>query len=107
MDAWTSRNLDLHQRNPDLDRPALAAQVQNLIHLANTDPTLQSMTRADTPETILRRPVAQIHQWIETVSLHIRHHIAAAQQRATLHTRDIRSYFPTMNIYYRHNYKPP
>ncbi len=88
-DAWTSRNLDLHQRNPDLDRPALAAQVQNLLHLANTDPTLQSMTRTETQANILNRPVAQIHQWIETVSLHIRHHFAAAQQRAALHTRDI------------------
>jgi len=107
LDAWTSRNLDLHERNPDLDRPALAAQVQNLIHLANQDPTLQHMTRSDTPDNILNRPIAQVQQWIETVSLHIRHHLAAAQQRAALHTRDIRSFFPTMNIYHRHNYKPP
>ncbi len=89
MDAWMSRNLDLHQWNPNLDRPALAAQVQNLIHLANQDPTLQTMTRTDTPENILNQPIAQVHQWIETVSLHIRHHVAAAQQRATLHIQDI------------------
>jgi len=107
MEAWTSRNHDLHQRNPDLDQPALAAQVNNLIHIANQDPTLQHMTRSDTPENILNRPIAQVQQWIETVTLHIRNHLAAAQQRAVLHTRDIQSFFPAMNIYHRHNYKPP
>jgi len=88
LDAWTSRNLDLHQQNPNLDRPALAAQVQNLIHLANQDPILQKMTRLDTPENVLNRPIAQVHQWIEMVTLHIQHHFATAQQWAALHTQD-------------------
>ena len=85
----------------------LAAQVQNLIHLASQGPTLQTMTRSDTLENILNRPIAQVHQRIETVSLHIQHHFAAAQQRAALHTHDIQSFFLTMNIYHWHNYKPP
>jgi len=33
-------------------------------------------------------------------------HLAAAQQRAVLHTWDIWSFFPAINIYHRHNYKP-
>jgi len=107
LDAWTSRNLDLHKRNPNLDRPALTAQVRNLLHLAQQDPDLQNMTTATTESSILNRSTAQIHQWIETVTLHVHHHLAAARQRAILHTRDIRSFFPTMNIYHRHNYKPP
>jgi len=93
IDAWSERNQDLHQRNPELDRNALETQVRNLIHMANQDPTLQNMTRSDMPDNILNRPIAQIHQWIATVTLHIRNHLAAAQQRATLNTRDIRSFF--------------
>jgi len=30
---------------------------------------LQTMTRSDTPENILNRPIAQEHQWIEMVTL--------------------------------------
>ncbi len=107
IDSWTSRNEDLHQRHPDLDRPALQAQVQNLLHIASQDPALQAMTNATTEANILNRSTAQLHQWIETASLHIQHHLAAAQQRAILHTRDIRSFFPTLNIYHRQNFKPP
>jgi len=82
-------------------------QVQNLLHMAQQDPNLQAMTTNATKDNVMNRPTTQIHQWIETVMLHLCHHLAAAQQRAILQTRDIQSYFQTMNIYYQHNYKPP
>jgi len=89
LDLWAGCNLDLHQRNPDLDRPALTAQVRNLLHIAQQDPILQHMTNDTTESSILNRSTAQIHRWITTVTLHVHHHLAAARQRAILHTRDI------------------
>jgi len=80
LDVLTSHNLDIHQRNPDLDHPFLANQVQNLLHLTQQDPSLQAMTTEETADRVMNCPIAQIHQWIETVTLHLRHHLAAAQQ---------------------------
>jgi len=72
IDSWTSYNEDLHQQHTGLDRSTLTAQVQNLLHMASQDPALRAMTNSNTEANIiLNRSTAQIHQWIETASLHI------------------------------------
>jgi len=75
--------------------------------MAQQDSALQHMTNLTTKENILNWLTAQIYQWIETVILYIHHHLATARQKAILHTCDIWSFFPSMNIYHWHNYKPP
>jgi len=94
LDCWQLRNLALHHpQDIPPEAQVLAAQVHQILEAAREHPELEHILPAQPEESILRRPIRTLRQWVQCSHNQFNNCLAAAQRRATLHTRDIRTFF--------------
>ncbi len=91
---WQIRNTHLHPPNDQLtDQTKLYALVENIFHIASTDPTLTALLNYTTIDQIMQKSVREIRKWIKICTTHIHDHQDGIKSRALLNTHDIRTYY--------------
>ncbi len=108
LQVWTVRNNALHPPTPsEFTTAQLKQQVDNLLHMARQDPATKQLVEDITSDHIMKQTPARIKQWIVIGTAQIKAHIASAQKRAKLQTRDIRNYFQRTASRKKDSLKPP
>ncbi len=96
LQSWTTCNSHLHP--PILmqtDRSQLQTSMERIFHEATQDPLLQPLINHITVDDVIWHPTRYIRQWVKNSHKHMQDHKSAQEKQATMHTRDIRQFFPT------------